>query len=328
MMLPILISEVKVGDKFDFSYRDSMQTFKVPKTGFYSVELWGGQSYELYYHHSGYNTIPVSRGAYTYGEIELKEGEEIYVYTGEMGYHGIGEVSFNGGGYGGTLSGITGCIPCRTIGIQGAGATDIRLVGGEWDNFESLKSRIMVAAGAGGGSSNTGGKGHSSAGALEGFPGEYGEAQGPLSAGQGGTQTAGGAAGFNSDGSTGSVEAGSFGRGGSSDAVSELCASGGGGSGYFGGGAGGGTMGPDGYGQGGGGGSSFISGYEGCRAIAENSTAEAIYFLPGNVHYSGRAFRNGKMLSGQDMVPKQSGGGKSFGNTNHGFARFKYLGTS
>lgn len=29
----------------------------------------------------------------------------------------------------------------------GGGATDIRLVSGEWNDFESLKSRIMVAGG-------------------------------------------------------------------------------------------------------------------------------------------------------------------------------------
>ena len=32
----------------------------------------------------------------------------------------------------------------------GGGATDVRLTPGEWNNFDSLKSRIMVAAGGGG----------------------------------------------------------------------------------------------------------------------------------------------------------------------------------
>ena len=51
------------------------------------------------------------------------------------------EVSFNGGGYGGYGS---------PYGYSGGGASDIRLIDGDWDNLESLKSRVMVAGGGGG----------------------------------------------------------------------------------------------------------------------------------------------------------------------------------
>ena len=44
---------------------------------------------------------------------------------------------------------------CITLGYysvnDGGGATDIRLISGNWDSFESLKSRIMVAGGSSGG---------------------------------------------------------------------------------------------------------------------------------------------------------------------------------
>ena len=48
----------------------------------------------------------------------------------------------------------------------GGGATDIRLVANDWDNFESLKSRIMVAAGGGGATNLTAG---GAGGGLEGL---------------------------------------------------------------------------------------------------------------------------------------------------------------
>ena len=50
---------------------------------------------------------------------------------------------FNGGG--GYSSGYTDFNNCT-----GGGATDIRLASGNWNDFNSLKSRIMVAAGGGG----------------------------------------------------------------------------------------------------------------------------------------------------------------------------------
>ena len=52
--------------------------------------------------------------------------------------------SFNGGG-----SGSNTCNEFKNY--LGGGATDVRLKNGDWDNLDGLKSRIMVAAGGGGG---------------------------------------------------------------------------------------------------------------------------------------------------------------------------------
>ncbi len=70
----------------------------------------------------------------------------MYIYVGEC-YNGAKEtMCYNGGGSGGY----------STVGIEtgtnGGGATDIRLLNGNWNDFESLKSRIMVAGGGGGSS--------------------------------------------------------------------------------------------------------------------------------------------------------------------------------
>ena len=51
--------------------------------------------------------------------------------------------TFNGGGK--TLQYTGG----STYYGSGGGATDVRLVSGDWDNISSLISRIMVAAGSG-----------------------------------------------------------------------------------------------------------------------------------------------------------------------------------
>lgn len=60
---------------------------------------------------------------------------------------------YNGGGYGVQRNNNNSYV--HNSG-SGGGATDVRLVGGAWNNFDSLKSRIMVAAGGGGGSGHEG----------------------------------------------------------------------------------------------------------------------------------------------------------------------------
>ena len=79
--------------------------------------------------------------------------ETFYLFIGEQGKYGYIE-SFNGGGIGQ---------------FGGGGASDIRTVNGTWDDFESLKSRIMVAAGGGGPDS---GKKGGAGGTLEGLESE------------------------------------------------------------------------------------------------------------------------------------------------------------
>ena len=99
----------------------------------------------------------------------------------------------------------------------GGGATDIRLLSGNYDNFTSLKSRIIVAAGAGAQDSNDlGGPG----GSLDGF-------NSTKNYGKGGSQKSGG---------QGTVS-GKFGKGGENPNRIGDEGNGAGGSGYFGGGS-------------------------------------------------------------------------------------------
>lgn len=218
--------------KNDYSYVASSQEFDVKCNGYYTVELWGAR------HANGL-------GGYTKGTIKLNNKEKLYVYTGEYLTVSNG-TSFNGG---------TG----SNNGYPGGGATDLRLISGNWDNLESLKSRIMVAAGAGAGNVQ-----YSHGGGLVGVTSATATA---------GTQTTPG----NPDHS--SYLPASFGVGGGG------C---GGGSGYY--GAGGASC-----SSGGAGGSSFISGYAGVNAITNDLI---ITHTNNTLHYSGKYFINATMDSG------------------------------
>ncbi|HBG1250485.1 TPA: hypothetical protein KPG67_001339 [Clostridioides difficile] len=101
------------------------------KPGRYKFECWGARG--------GATGTPSSdgfyygKGGYSSGELTLKKETTLYIYVGFDGKKGS---QFNGAGYCGSAT--------------GGGATDIRLVDGNWDNPQGLLSRIIVAGGGGG----------------------------------------------------------------------------------------------------------------------------------------------------------------------------------
>ncbi len=120
----------------DYIYKGSYYTFTAPISGTYSIALWGASG-------GTWNANYRGKGGYTYGEIYLEAGTELYVYVGGQGSSSGG--GWNGGGR---------CLnDDASVGYGGGGATDVRIVAGAWNNSQSLASRIMVA-GAGGGSDN------------------------------------------------------------------------------------------------------------------------------------------------------------------------------
>ena len=224
----------------DYDYVEKEQTAKL-LPGNYKFECWGARG-------GSNHTESKNFGAYTLGDIELDKNTTFYIYVGEQGDTNR-KIKYNGGAIGGktndTQSGIEGC--------SGGGATDIRTIGGTWDSFETLKSRIMVAAGGGGAAQHSvyesAGQ-YSIAGGLIGYTGGYYSGHAHVGQeGGGATQTSGGIAGNNHFGASGTVNAGKFGIGGSCESTSDQGAAGGGGGGYYGGGAGGSTL-SLGYGQG------------------------------------------------------------------------------
>ena len=258
----------------EFDYTGDVQKYIVPETGSYKIELWGSKGI------SPMTESLTSRGAYTNGIINLTKGTILYVYVG-------GSNGYNGGGG-------------QSSDRPGGGATDIRLIEGV--DFNSLKSRIMVAAGGGGHEHGAPG------GSINGIDGGYNPYVGSSYNGFGATQTSGGIANNNGG------YVGSFGQGGDGKIYSDGHLGGSGGGGYYGG------SGAK-WHAGGGSGSSFISGYEGCNAISEESTADNIIHTGQSIHYSGLSFSNSIMVAGNSEMSTYDGVNTMIGNNNDGYAK-------
>ena len=240
----------------------------------YKVELSKG-AYKI----ECYGAGSKAGGGYTSGILYIETQLTIYLYLGGQGIYNdksIDKHVYNGGGSGNIFS------------YEGNGATDVRLnYSSDWSNFESLKSRIMVAGGSGGSECGLGGVG----GGINGGDGQPGYCAGDSTdynkPGFGGTNTNGGYGELN----------GAFGYAALylGDTVLSMNSGGGG---YYGGGS---TFDA---GAGAGGGSSFISGYFGCDAIAENSTKGKIYHTGQSIHYSNITFVNTVIKNGNETFIK------------------------
>lgn len=110
------------GKAFNFEFSGVPQSWIVPETGLYKLELWGAQG-------SDYGAYIGGKGGYTSGELYLTKGEIVYLYVGGSGSNSQAR-GYNGGGSGWSN-------------LYGGGATDIRIGG------TSLYHRILVAGGGG-----------------------------------------------------------------------------------------------------------------------------------------------------------------------------------
>ena len=296
--------------KYDFAYNGTYQTFRAPVNGTYTIQLWGAEG--------GGNAG--GKGGYVRGDITLEKDDILYIYVGQHYPHGVTYASaFNGGGLVQAEPGTSYGLPNRYS--TGGGATDVRLVSGNWNNFESLKSRIMVAGGGGGGYENYNYLYGGAGGGLKGSNGTMGSSGG-VTISYGGTQISGGQGGT---GTNTNGFPGGFGYGGS--ATKKYLAAGGGG--YYGGGTSGVSNSTAGTGAGG---SSFISGHNGCNAIDEASIQSQIIHTGQSNHYSGYTFTNTKMVDGNGYnwttvkssytgMPSYSSYGTMTGNSGNGYAR-------
>ncbi|MFR3369674.1 MAG: glycine rich domain-containing protein [Clostridioides difficile] len=241
--------------EWNFGYNGSPQSV-ILKPGKYKFECWGSSGG---INNSSWYTD--AKGGYSKGEITLKKQTTLYVYVGESGFASSStsnntKSGFNGGGKGYLNQQVMGTY----YSMYGGGATDIRLVGGAWDNEQGLLSRIIVAGGGGGSySPYTGGAG----GGLAGGTGySANDRHRP-----GGTQYQGGIGRV-------STENGSFGKGCSAkDSTGE-----GGGGGWFGG------AGMNGVGAGGGG-SGYVLTKDSYKPTGYTPTSE--YYFDNVVMESG-----------------------------------------
>ncbi len=310
----------------NFDYTGDVQSYTVPLAGTYKLEVWGAEG-------GGASITLGGKGAYVSGYLKLLKGSILYIYVGEHGdifdAHDIiktetfeskknksddniftlGRINhtiFNNGG--------------ESVKIRdgwsygGGGSTDIRLSKGEWNSFNSLKTRIIVASGGGGACTYFANEEGGNAGGLTGFSGIENVGDDGDDA-TGGEQSQGGLHG------TGDHMYPETTRANFGFTEYNYVTTGGGGNGYYAGGNGNHGNGTVGSGAGG---SSFISGYPGCNAISESSTSTNIIHSGSPNHYSGYVFSNMQMIPGNSLMPSPSGGTET-GHTGNGYARITFI---
>lgn len=133
---------------YEFNYTGSEQSVTL-KPGKYQIECWGANG--------GFNTSMSADkyknacGGYTVGTFLFNENKTIYIYVGKEGT--VESVDFNNPsrrGFNGAGLSYEYTSSVLDVAFDGGGATDVRTVGGAWDNPQGLLSRFIVAGGGGG----------------------------------------------------------------------------------------------------------------------------------------------------------------------------------
>lgn len=201
--------------RWTFRYSGIPETFTVPSTGTYKLEVWGASGGTL----GG----TAGNGGYATAKLTLTYNSTIYVVVGSAGnsYNG----GYNGGGDGGIATGSEG----TQSGAGGGGATHIATVSGTLDALQTQRSAILIVAAGGGGtgSEGIGGAGGGSVG-NDGYD-TYNSTYNSL-CGAGATQSSAGCSISTTAG------CGSFGKGGNMSLYLGGYGGAGGGGGYYGGG--------------------------------------------------------------------------------------------
>src|SRR5574344_1423858 len=176
-----------IGQEWNFDYTGSIQSFTVPCTGTYKLEVWGAQGGQInstYY--GGY-------GGYSVGNITYNKNLIMYLY---IGGHPTNLTSINTSTAGGYNGGGNSTPSVDAVFEAGGGATHIATTNrGILSNYASYNSEILIVAGGGGGGGyyNTSRYGiGGSGGGYVGVAGHYGVNSNCESYGYGGTQTSGG----------------------------------------------------------------------------------------------------------------------------------------
>lgn len=230
----------------------SVQKFTAPVTGNYDLQVWGASGGNSSSGYLGGN------GGYSKGTISLNKDDVLYIYVGGKGLNGVSGNTSQAGGYnGGGKSSGSSFKGFSEPGGSGGGATHIAKVDGLLSTLSASTSNILLVAGAGGGAANYSGY---IGGAGGGTTGTTGIGYSTSRQATAGSQTAGGAPGYNAT----TEMTGSFGKGGDAYSnSSRYTFSGGGGAGFYGGGGGSGRSGTNSsysrYTSGGGGGSGYIN---------------------------------------------------------------------
>ena len=123
----------------EFSYTGNVQTFTVPETGTYKLEVWGAQGGSTY----------GGKGGYSYGNISLSAGSTLYVVVGGQGEYKDSTKATANGGYNG--GGPGHCYGDEGDGGSGGGgATHIGTFNSTLAEHGNTTGLYIVAGGGGG----------------------------------------------------------------------------------------------------------------------------------------------------------------------------------
>jgi len=245
------------GSSKSFSYTGDAQSYTFYKNCQYRVELWGASGGKGWLSSAWSNqastfTPPGGYSSYTTGLLTVNSNNTLFVYVGQQGKAATSARENYPGGWNGGGSSSWDTVNNDGHGGAGGGATDVRTVNGTWNSANSLRSRVAVASGGGGGAGNCLSCGEP----IDGVHGGGVKQTGPIGIyiskttwNPNVTQTEGNAFGYGRNGTNGN-EAG-----------------GGGGGGWYGGY----DYGNGGRSSPGSGGSSYISGHTGCVAVTSTS---------------------------------------------------------
>lgn len=178
----------------DFGYTGGIQSFVVPVTGTYKLEVWGASGGDVT------NLIAGGAGGYAYGNVNLTAGTTIYVCVGGRGNdcstRGSRDEStptyYSGGYNGGGMSKTV-----HYLNSSGGGCTHIGAFNNTLKDHGST-SGLFIVAGGGGGSSYNSSSAYGHGGGGGGLSGSQGDNIGDyivgdyFSYGLGGSQTEGG----------------------------------------------------------------------------------------------------------------------------------------
>ena len=196
----------------DFEYTGEEGTYVVPQDGTYELETWGAQG------GTAVDSCDGGYGGYSYGQVELKKGDILYINVGGVGTCNVSSSSkggYNGGGDALSRNNYKMC--------SGGGATHIATKSGLLKTLSNSTDSILIVSGSGGGSGSTGSSCSSKGGSGGGISGTVPKNNcSDCGTRSGGTQTSGGRSRFGTGG---------FGFGAGSTTSYSV----GGGSGFYGG---------------------------------------------------------------------------------------------
>ena len=175
----------------EFEYTGEEGTYVVPQDGTYELETWGAQG------GTAVDSCDGGYGGYSYGQVELKKGDILYINVGGVGTCNVGSSSkggYNGGGDALSRNSYRMC--------SGGGATHIATKSGFLKTLSDSTDSILIVSGSGGGSGSTGSSCSSKGGSGGGISGTVPTNNcSDCGTRSGGTQTSGGRSRFGTGGS-------------------------------------------------------------------------------------------------------------------------------